>query len=68
MRRMLDPQVMQAPGSDHLTVQGIKHGKPGKAAGRTWPASLEDEGRLSAAAQKYFGTTRKEDHQWRFLG
>lgn len=43
---------MQGPGSDHLTAQGTKHGKPGKAAGRTQPVSLEDEGRLSAALRR----------------
>lgn len=69
MQCIPDSQVIQGPGSDHLTSQGIKHGKPGKAAGRTQPVSLEDEARLSAAAQEeYFGISRKGEHQWRLLG
>lgn len=69
MQCATDSQGMQAPGSDDLTAQGIKHGKPGKAAGSTQPVSLQDKGRLSAAAQeKYFGVTRKGKHLWRLLG
>lgn len=64
-----DSQGMQAPGSHHLPAQGIKQGKPGRAAGRTQPVSLEDKGSLSAAAQEqYFGISRKGEHLWRLLG
>lgn len=69
MQCVMDSGGMQAPGSSDRTAQGVKHGKPGKAADRTRPVSLEDKERLSAAAQeKYFGIIRKAEHLWRLLG